>query len=110
MKNYVQDGVTLTLTAPSGGVVSGSAYLIGSILVVAVATVAETLPFVGQRCGVFSLPVTAANTPAEGGKAYWNDTAKEVTTTASGNTLVGVFVTAKDSNNDAEVLVTGQIA
>lgn len=109
MINYVQEGCALTLTAPSGGVVSGNAYLIGSIFVVAVASASATEAFTCHRKGVFNLPVTAANTPAEGGKAYWNDTAKEITTTASGNTLVGAFVTAKDSNNEAHVLVTGQV-
>ena len=55
-KNYVQDGDVLTLTAPAGGVVSGSPYTIGSIACVALVTAAEGLPFTAKVTGVFELP------------------------------------------------------
>lgn len=72
MKNYLQDGHNLTLTAPGGGVVSGSGYVIGGLFVVAVATAAATESFVGTTCGVFSLPKTAAQAWTEGQKIYWD--------------------------------------
>jgi predicted RecA/RadA family phage recombinase len=109
MKNYIQGGNELTLTAPSGGAVSGTAYLIGSVVVVAKVTADEGELFVGSRCGVFSLPALAT-TPTEGAKAYLIAASNTVTTVATSNTLIGAFVTAKDANNDAEVLLTGQIA
>ena len=55
-KNYVQDGDVLTLTAPTGGVVSGSPYTIGSIACVALVTAAAGLPFAAKATGVFELP------------------------------------------------------
>jgi|MDSZ01.2.fsa_nt_gb predicted RecA/RadA family phage recombinase len=55
-KNYVQDGDVLTLTAPTGGVVSGSPYTIGSIACVALVTAAAGLPFTAKATGVFELP------------------------------------------------------
>lgn len=58
-KNYVQDGDSLTLVAPAGGVVSGGAYAIGQLAVVALDTAVEGAPFVGRASGVFNLPVTA---------------------------------------------------
>ncbi|MEM9734247.1 MAG: DUF2190 family protein [Pseudomonadota bacterium] len=92
MKNYVQHGDTLPLTAPSGGVVSGMLYIIGSLAGVALGSAAEGDAFEMKTCGVFDLPKTAANVVAEGAKLYW--TGSELTTTASGNDLVGVAVAA----------------
>lgn len=105
MKNFIQEGNVLTLTAPTGGVVSGQGYLIGALFVVALVTALESEPFTAVTKGVIKLPVTAANTPAAGGLAYWNNTAREVTTTASGNTLIGHFVSVKDAANQVEVLI-----
>lgn len=97
MKNYVQPGDILTLTAPSGGVVSGTAYLIGAILVVAAVTAAESESFAAKTAGVFTLPKTTSEAWTEGAKLYWNNTTKKLTTTASGNTLVGVAASAAAS-------------
>ncbi|MGF7163263.1 putative RecA/RadA family phage recombinase [Rhodoligotrophos appendicifer] len=93
-KNFVQPGDTLTLTAPSGGVVSGVAYLIGSLLVVAQVSKAQGLPFAGKPRGVWVLPKTSAQAWTEGVKVYWDNTNKVVTTTATDNTLVGFAVEA----------------
>jgi predicted RecA/RadA family phage recombinase len=107
MKNFVQEGNVLPLTAPSGGVVSGKPVKVGSIVVVPVTTAEEGAEFQGHRCGVFS--VATSDTPTEGAKAYIT-AAGAATTTASGNTLVGAFVSAKDASGNADVLFTGQVA
>jgi predicted RecA/RadA family phage recombinase len=52
-------------------------------------------PVVLSTAGVFDLPKTTANDVRTGAALYWNDTAKEVTTTATGNTKIGVAVAAK---------------
>lgn len=91
MKNYVQRGEVLELTAPSGGVVSGTAYLIGTLLVVATVTAAEAAKFSAEvGPGVVSLPKVSAQAWTELAKVYWDNSAKLVTTTSSGNTLIGV--------------------
>ena len=82
----------MTLTAPTGGVVSGTPYLIGVTVVVATETVAEALPFVGIVCGCVDVPKEAEEGWTEGLKVYWDDTAKEFTASSSGNTLAGVAV------------------
>jgi predicted RecA/RadA family phage recombinase len=97
MKNYVQDGDMLDLVAPSGGVVSGTAYLIGAILIVAAVSAAEGEAFAGATEGVYTLPKTTGEAWTQGAKLYWNDTTKKLTTTASGNTLVGVATAAAAS-------------
>jgi len=92
MKTAIESGDVLTLTAPSGGVVSGSAYLIGSLVVVAMETVAQTLPFVGLVVGCVNLPKVAEEGWTEGEKLYWDVSPAGLTKVLSGNTLVGVAV------------------
>src|SRR5574337_529054 len=92
MKTFKQPGEFLTLTAPSGGVVSGTAYLIGTIVVIATETVAQTLPFVGMVCGVVDVPKVDDEAWTENLKIYWDDTAKKFTSVVSTNTLVGVAI------------------
>ena len=90
MENFVAEGEVVTLTAPTGGVVSGTAYLIGSLVVVALVTAAETVSFSALTRGVVTHAKVSAQAWTEGVKLYWDDTAKNFTTTAGGNPLVGV--------------------
>ncbi len=91
-KNFVKSGAVLPLVAPAGGVVSGMIYLIGSLIVVAATTVAAGEMFEGHTVGEWDFNIkTSANTPAVGAKAYLTAAGTEITTTASGNTLIGVF-------------------
>lgn len=94
MENYVAPGEVLELTAPTGGVVSGTAYKIGSLVVVATVTAAQTVKFSAIVKGVVSHAKVSAQAWTEGVKLYWDDTAKNFTTTAGGNTLVGVAAAA----------------
>ena len=108
MNNYVQDGKQITEIAPSGGVLSGVAYKIGSLVTVAAATAAEGEEYAALPCGVFKLEVTAAETPTVNAKAYFKSN-NTISTTATSNTLVGVFRSAKDADGNAEVFFTGQV-
>lgn len=89
MINFVKQGNVVTRTAPGGGVVSGTPYLIGSQLVVAQITADAAASFEGLTKGVITGPKATGQTWAEGAKLYWDDSAKKFTTTSSGNTLAG---------------------
>ncbi len=93
MKNYVQTGDNLTLAAPYD-VASGDGALVGSIFGVAAgdAVSGDDVDLVTR--GVFEMPKTSALAISAGDQVYWDDTAKEVNKTSSGNTLIGVAVTA----------------
>lgn len=96
--NYEQAGNVVDLTAPSGGVVSGTVYQIGQFVGVAVKTAAvgETFPL--AISGVFnSLPILSTDTPAEGAFLYWDNGNSRFTTTASTHKLAAVAVEAKAS-------------
>lgn len=110
MKNFVQDGETVTLAAPAD-VASGAGFLVGSIFAVAVAAALSGAPVEGKRRGVFTLPKTAAQAWTQGAKLYWDNTAKSLTTTSSANTLVGAaLVAAGSADTSGTVLLTGQLA
>ena len=86
--NKTQEGKIVTCVAPSGGVVSGTAYKIGQLLVVAVTTEDEGDNFEGETEGVFTLP-KATGALTDKALVYWDDSAAKVTTTAASNMLCG---------------------
>ena len=87
--NLIQDGMVLTLTAPTGGVTSGGPVLIGALFVVALNTAEAAAPFQGATTGVWNLTKVAAQAWTEGAAIYWDNTAGNCTTIATNNTLIG---------------------
>lgn len=88
MKNFVQPGDNLELSAPRA-LVSGAGFLVGAIFAVASTDAATGATVVGVTRGVFDLP-KAAGAIAQGQKVYWDNAASNLTTTAAGNMLIGV--------------------
>jgi predicted RecA/RadA family phage recombinase len=76
MKNYIQPGNTLTLVAPSGGVVAGGFYLFSELFVCAATTAAEGAEFEGDVVGVFHGTKTASQVWVRGEQIFWNDSTK----------------------------------
>jgi predicted RecA/RadA family phage recombinase len=87
MKNFVQNGKTIEVTL-AAAILSGAAMLIGALVGVAVTSggIGDVVAF--ELEGVFTLP-KAVGAVSQGAVLYWDDTAKNVTTTASGNTKIG---------------------
>ncbi len=100
MKNFVSEGTTLNLIAPYN-VASGAGFLVGTIFAVAVAAALAGQPVDGRRFGEVTLP-KAAGAITQGQKLYWDDAAKNVTTTAASNKLIGA-ATVPAANGDALV-------
>lgn len=94
MKTYGSPGGTLELTAPAGGVVSGTPYLIDSLLVVAEASALVGAKFSALAKGVVDVPKVASEKWTECLKLYWDDTAKKVTLDddTGSNPLIGLAV------------------
>lgn len=97
MKNFVQNGVVLSLLA-AAAVNAGDGLLVGKIFGVAVSNVAAGASGEFQTVGVFELPALAADVAAQGAILYWDAVNKRLTVTAAGNTRVGVAVVAKAAN------------
>lgn len=93
MRNYIQPGKTLTLPAPAA-VLSGEGVVIGSIFGVAAGDAASGADVDLAVEGVFELPKVSALAIAIGDKVYWQTAEKLVSKTSSGNTYIGVAVSA----------------
>lgn len=93
MKNYVDNGDTVTLAAPAA-VSSGGGVLSGSLFGVAQNDAANGATVVIVTKGVFDLPKVGSQAWTVGAKVYWDNTNKRCTTVATDNTLIGVATEA----------------
>lgn len=87
--NFVQPGKRLTLTAPYARN-SGQAAKIGSIIAIALQTLANAASGEWALTGVWDVDKNSAEAWAVGDAIYWDNSAKNFTTTSSGNTKAGV--------------------
>jgi predicted RecA/RadA family phage recombinase len=109
MKNYNSPGEAISVPAPYDRL-AGEGALTGAIFGVAQSDAEAGQDSVFVRRGVFNLAKTSAQAWTVGVKIYWNDTSKEVTTTASGNTLIGAAAAvAANPSSTGLVLLDGTI-
>jgi predicted RecA/RadA family phage recombinase len=94
MKNFIQRGDTVTLVAPYALASSGLGVKVGSIVGVCVAAASSGADVEVALVGVFDVKKTSAQAWTVGALVYWDDSAKEFTTTSTSNTLAGVAVVA----------------
>jgi predicted RecA/RadA family phage recombinase len=97
MKNFVQEGDVITLTAPYTRT-SGQGALVGSCFGIATVDVTSGSAASFATKGVFDI-TKATGAITQGAKVYWDDTAKNITTTSASNTLVGVATQAQASGD-----------
>lgn len=98
MKNFVMEGKTITLPAPYA-ITSGQGLLVGSIFGIAAADAAISADVETLLEGVFTLTKATGAAWTVGALIYWDNTAKNCTTTVSTNKLVGVATAAAASGD-----------
>ena len=103
MRNYVERGMTLTLTALYA-VAAGAGHLAGHLFGVAKEGAVQGAPVTVELVGVYDLAKHGGDTFAQGDLVYWDDANKVVTSTASGNHLIGA-TTAPAAGGDATARV-----
>lgn len=102
MRNYIQEGETLTLT-PSAAVTDGVGYLFGtSLFGVAKGDVVISTPGEFLTEGVVEIAKTSALAISIGDRLYWDATNKCVNKTATAQQCVGIAV-ADAANPSATV-------
>lgn len=79
MKNFVQSGDQITVTAPND-VTSGDGLQVGSLFGVAGSDAASGEDVVISTRGVYVLPKTSAQAWSVGASVYWDAAASKVTT------------------------------
>lgn len=94
MKNFIQRGDMITITAPSGGVTSGQGVLVSSLFGVAAKTAAEGESVEIATVGVYELPKLASAVIAAGARVSWDDTAKQVVLPGTGMVPIGIATVA----------------
>lgn len=98
MKNVYQAvGCTIEYTA-GATIASGDGVLVGGILGVAVNSMVSGDVGTLAVEGVYSLP-KATGAISQGAKVYWDNSAKNVTTTSGGNTACGFAWVAAQSGD-----------
>lgn len=96
--NFVQEGKALNYTASGSDIKSGDFVLIGTIGAVAKTNIDDGKTGAVHISGVFSV-TKASGAITQGAKLYWDSTNGNLTTTASGNTIVGVAAEAAASGD-----------
>lgn len=108
MKTYVQPGDAIELTAPGGGVVSGTGVLIGAIFVVPTFSAAAAAKFTGQVTGVVEHAKVSTQVWTEGQRLYWNAGLSQVTSVATDGMFIGVAAeAAANPSATGKVLLAG---
>lgn len=96
--NFIQEGNVLELTAPVGGVVSGSLYVItpttgaGAVAVVATVTADAGAQFNGAVTGVWELPKATLEPWSQGLLIYYNTGSLKCTSVSTTAMLIGCAV------------------
>lgn len=96
MRNFVQPGDVITLTAPAA-LASGAPFAVGAIFAVATGDAESGAPVEAARKGVFDLPKATGQAWTAGARLYWAAGAGNITTTATANLYVGMAARAESS-------------
>ncbi len=88
MRNFILQGDTLDVVAPSN-VVSGQLVILTGLLGVATTTALAGTTVALKTTGVFELPKLSTEAWTVGAKVYWDATNKWATLTASTNAVIG---------------------
>ncbi len=98
MKNFVQEGEVVTLTAPTGGVSSGDGIVVGNLFGVCTYDAAEATKVEVALIGVWQLP-KASGQLNEGAKVSWDNSAHNVCAPGAGKYPIGVAVKAAGTSD-----------
>lgn len=93
MKNYVQPGENIAISAPYA-LTSGDGALVGALFGVANTDADNGASVVLSTEGVYDLAKNSAEAWAIGDAIYWDNTNKVCTKTASGNVKIGAALAA----------------
>jgi predicted RecA/RadA family phage recombinase len=94
MRNFIQRGDMITVTAPAGGLASGQGVLVGNLFGVAAKAAGEDESVEIATVGVYELPKLASAVIAAGARVAWDDTAKQVVLPGTGMVPIGIATVA----------------
>lgn len=95
--SYVSSGKVIKATA-AADIPSGAGVVIGDMLGIATANVANGAVGVFVVSGIVTLPLKSADTFEAGGKVYWDATEGHITVTSTENTFAGYYLDVDGDN------------
>lgn len=95
--NYVQEGETVTLTAPYA-CSAGDGAQVGNIFGIALNDVESAAEGEFALCGVWDLLAVTAETFSQGDTVYWDVGQKKASNGSTGNDAIGVALVAKSGS------------
>ncbi len=108
MRNYVQKGDVIGITAPAGGVLSCQGILIGNLFGVATTDAAAGHTVELATRGVYNLPKAANVALAAGDRVSWDAINGQIVAPASGMAPVGIVIlAAANGTTSARVRLDG---
>lgn len=107
MTNFIEKGHVIEFTVPSGGVTSGAAVLIGSMVGIAASTGEEDDVIAVNLTGVYEVP-KASGAIEKGARLYYDEGSEDFTTTAEGNTFAGFAWDAQESGDTTVMILLAQ--
>lgn len=103
--NLVQEGNTLTVAAPSGGVSSGDFVVVGGIAGVAIADALATVDVAVTRVGAWTLPKNTSTAFTQGAPVYWSVGASECVADSVSTSPLRIGVAAAGVSSSATTVV-----
>lgn len=94
MKTFIQNGASLTVAAPAGGVTSGGGVLVGALFGVAATTATEGEALSIATVGVFALPKLSTAVLAAGDWVSWDATNHRCDAPGAGRYPIGAAIEA----------------
>ena len=94
MKNYVQPGEALTVTAPYAVSAGGGVQVGAALFGVAVDAASSGASLVIRTEGVFDLAKSTAQAYAAGARVFWDNSGKTLTSNGTSNIEAGVVISA----------------
>ena len=94
MKNYIQHGDIISVTAPTNGIASGEGLIIGSLFGIALHASVEGDALEIATIGIYQLPKASAAVLTVGARVAWDNTSKQVNTPGTGRFPIGAATEA----------------
>lgn len=94
MKTFIQNGASITVAAPAGGVTSGGGVIVGALFGVAATTAAEGEALTIATVGVYELPKLGTAVIAAGGLVSWDATNHRCDAPGAGRYPIGAAIEA----------------
>ncbi len=106
MKNLVQRGENIIITASGSDINAGDLVIVGALACVAANDIADGYTGPAATQGVYELPKDNTVAISQGQKVYWSAANSNVTNVDTGNTLIGVaFEAAAQAATTVNVLI-----